>query len=498
MRPSASTLGSRLPAALALASVAVVGCGQGPMFADLSGGENRLVFVALVDDDALVGVHGPVQIEGGARTSGGPLELELEGERPYLVEIPTEAAAHPLGPVDPQSVALVENPEVLAWPEGTQLRLRERLPTPTRVSRLTDSGPVEASVDELDLRWERSVETEPCSPPLTVMTEAFPGRAHPLDGYGEDGSDERVLFMVPFDEGRVALIGEKRVVVVTDGMFPPTDANPAWLVDTGGLRVNAMLDTGEQYGVLLAGRLEGTGGIFRLEVDASGVGLESVAQAADGRDIEGLGQTSDGTFWTVDEDGNVARAPEPSGPWADVTPDSFILGSPTYLETSGERVAVSHAGALVIWSGGEWLDVDLSDLPATEDIRAMTWTSDGALWFGASEGTLGVWTGSSPEIVRPRYPVRLHPCADIEGSYAEVEIHALVSDLVEVDGSLVVVQDRCSALYGFRLQDRCPFVLEPLLGSPEVVRNHNRRLFESEGAWYLSQKWGQLVKGFRR
>lgn len=477
-----------------------VGC-DAPLLLDLSGRSDAVELVAIMDGEALEAVHGPVRLREGVRVSGEPFDIALApGEVPYLVEIPLEAASHPLGPVDLDAIGLVSDPERAAIAEGSRLLLQRALPSAASVFRVDGDGLRSVGPGALDVRWTRTVETEPGTSPLERLTPAFPETPYPFMGRGPESELDGVRFMIDLGEGREVLVGGNRIMLVRDGRFPTLAATATRTADMRAnpdtLYFSGWIDARPEHGVLLAGMEDARGVVFRVDADPERLILERVAYVGTSR-LLGFGRTSDSMFWAANGEGEVFVASDPTGPWSDRSPP-LGPGYPTRLEVSGSEVALAHSGNLMVWRDERWVELMPPGMALPTDIRALHWGSDGALWFGTTEGQLGRWDGSELILSRPRYPARMGVCVQSDVPLDAIETFVNITSLTEIDGKLLVMQDRCSAIYGFGLEDENSFLVMVGSPQPEVVVESNRSIFEHRGRWFVSQKGGRLMVGERR
>lgn len=264
-------------ALLALCFSAILGCEDQLIYFDLESRPDGLKFLAAVEEGELVASRGPLRVENGVVEAELPISFEVGEGEPYLVEVSTSVLEHPLGVVLPDALALERNSESEALSAmGSLLTVREDFGAETEVFRLSEEGALEAAaLEAVGARLARTIETEPCDPPLGFEL-MFPQTPEVLAGYGTDAAGEHVVTVLDVGADTV-VVARHRILLIRSDALPAAEPSRFYLSDGGGrfetLTVLAAVDARPESGIILLGPET----IYRLEVEPEGLRLRTVA-----------------------------------------------------------------------------------------------------------------------------------------------------------------------------------------------------------------------------
>lgn len=469
---------------------------DGPRYhLDISERPDGIKMIATFEDGELRSSHGPWVVENGARVMGVSLDMPLGQAAPYLFEFAPEVLEHPSGPVALESLALVPADEPTeASATGSLLRVVMALDeAKPQVHALHEDGSSsEVSLAETPAGLARTVETEPCASPLGAPTPLFPDTPELFDGYGGRHwqDDPRAVLEVGDD---VLVVGQSRILLVTEEGLPPTEPNPRLLsYQTPGLEnlsIRRVVDARPDDGILVVDHEI----IYRLHVEGGALSLEQLAKA-EGGSLSDLAPGPDGRWWLSSFLGGVFEALALPGPWTDISPTQSLSGphSSSVLASSGDQLALGLGPDAMIRRNGAWTRIPMDAAGPLFVIRSMEWASDGRLWMGGLNGEIYIWDGTRLR-AGPRLPVRMAGCAGEGVDLEHLNVALPVSDLTEVAGFMVAVTARCTGLAAWRVADGCAALVRSDLEAPAPSRYIRGRLFPFRGGWVLGERGGALT-----
>lgn len=491
------------------AMVGLVACDGDLRLLDVGAEDDGWKLVVLVDQgSSLVRSLPPFRVDDGQ--PGRRLEVPVAaGVDVWLFDAEGAAGTVAQGRVLPQTLAIrpgrgsgAPTYEVLG-----DTRLVERMSLPDAGGRwqaLTESGrlaPVDS--DRLDefrarVRLERTIETEPCPPPL--------GRFEPLVAEAPElfvaidpkFAGTRVTALHAVDPETVLVLGEDLMVVVRSGRLPqaPPGGSPMPKDILRGAdfpprtRLQDLLVVGpDRY--LVAGWIGRRGGFWEVELGAGGLSI--VGTATVGVTVERVAAFGD-ELLAVDAEGSLLGAPAPSGPWEVLARGSAIPPTGSRLAAAPGRVAVGADGLLeVVEDGVAWpaqvLQPPIGRLSGFEVLR---WGPQRRLWVGMDGGDLGVLErDAAPEWLGP-VPLRMGACGTLTDDLRWPYVEETVRDLAFHDGWAFVLYQYCEGLWAFRREDRCAGVATPFGGRVASTGLSKHRLHVGHGRLFVGANGGRV------
>lgn len=442
----------------------LAGCG-GPIRLDLSSREDGIKIVVLERDGRLEQAGLPVLIRRHRREAGGIIDAPIGSGSAYLVELPASVMSTELGPVALEQLRLVPSETETTEPTlvGSELTIGEPLTSPSftgvSVSRIADDGAlVDVGRDALAMSVARTIRTEPCPPPLEPLEPLLlDGESLWLSPFGQQGTDDDGQAVFRFGADHL-LLARDSVLLVEDGRLPEPDSPPSTYVGRGtrpGWAIYGYDDLRPE-GVLLAVHERGSSGLYFVDVQEGQLKLTLTSTLP--FSPAGIAELDD-RWWVSSRKGRVMSATRLEGPWVDergqLSPSS--LGG---ISSNGKELAVLGGGRAVVWDGGQWRELDLDGVAGVDvEARMLLHTTDGSLWIGTSEGFLFRWRDGALAALSAPLPPRMGECGVTANGLTNVRIAMRVVGLEEVDGHLLVLYHRCSALLSLRIEDLCPGVL---------------------------------------
>ena len=495
----------------------VLGACESPLLVDLSEEPDGVHVVALFDPEgSLVRSLPPIRLQGGRRLEGERIGSPIAAEEsPWLFHFPEGILQHELGPVslDAESVGVegsgIRSPQLA----GTRLTLSEALPPETRILRIPDEGgrPETPRVPETRLRLStlalrRTVQTEPCDPPVPSLSLFVPGERNVFRGLPPPAGAGAILDVRSHPPDGTVVLAENALVVLRGRALPTSTEATAtgrdWLTarDFAGerVRMRQLLPIGDSD-YLVLGRTRAGGQVWRVSVSSSSL-VPGAAPIASFPTPLFAGVQFGSRFAVIDENGAVFEAEAPEGPWRLLTP-GIADGAP---EPDDVRLAGDASGRLARSSDNR---IDVLAGPAVfratlvaprgrrSNVRSLIWSADGRLWAGTRNGDLFALRPGEVRHLGDRHPPRLSPCAGEAGPLDAVHVDEPIESIGEVSGHLLLQFDRCAAVVAYRTADLCAGLLTWPDAEALAVADSAPRLFAREDRLFVTGDRGLLYFG---
>lgn len=479
---------------------------------DLSTRPDGVELLVVLEDGRISRVLPPMVVRDGVVESGAtPVELELSGaEEARLVELPLSVidSDDPRGALLVERLAIVEETAGTSSVDGSILRVTEQL-SGARAYAIADDG-LEEDTEFLSggrFSLARSLETEPCPPPLAPLGRLRFGTLEaPFQQFSAARGDS-LRAVLPLGPRGLLLATETRILWAPErqAVGPETGQGTSWWharEDLGTHSETVSLLGGRVVGedeVLLWGQIgEDGGGFWRFRREGSALRLVGTSTAVPFAVHQAVAFRGDG--WATALYGQLWRSPGGfEGPWTPVAdPLGAERGYGHRLDAREGMLAIGQNFALEFtvdaqsWQVLTWTEKS----PGNSITRSMTWDAEDTLWVGTRDSQLLEHFDGRLLDRSSRLPTRLDSCQN-EVDEGGADSFSPFVDLELWDETLVVLLYQCSGVWTFTSKDRCSGVLTTGVGgSPEPLEETYEAIFPvqeglafgtSDGALFVAE-----------